>query len=455
MLTISPTLKLIINRTVPLTLGVFSIMLVQLVDTIFIGQLGIDQLTVQGLTLPFYTVIIGLQVGIGVAATCIISQAAGAKQTEKATTTASITVIFGTLFITLVATLLWLLREQVFSVFISPEDVDEQGEVLKQIFLSYWPVWLFSTIFSATLYLVSAVYRANQDTKSPGMILVVASVINLILDPILIFVLDMGIIGAAIASTIAFSSCAAYMWFKARNKGWFSTIRINAITITYFTELIRMVIPTTMNQILPSVSTFFGMLLISTLGVDAIAFWSLLSRTETFLLVFTLSLTMSVPPMIGKALGEGNAENISNLLNTTAKFVLVFHTSVALIVALSSDLLVPIMSDEAQLIEWMKFSMWIIPFSYGPLGLCMIVVSAFNALGIPKRALLLSFARLFVFYLPAIWIGTQTDDVPNTIVAASLANLCAGMTAWKLLKRHPVFNKASNVSLHQANIKLT
>ncbi|WP_375748500.1 MATE family efflux transporter [Vibrio sp. HN007] len=440
MITISPTLKMIIERTVPLTLGVFSIMLVQLVDTIFIGQLGINQLTVQGITLPFYTIVIGFQVGIGVAATCIISQAAGAKQVEKATTTASITVLFGTLFITLIALVFWLFKEQVFSIFISEDEIADKSEVLMQIFLRYWPMWLLSIIPSAALYLISAVYRANQDTKTPGMILVAASAINLVLDPILIFVLDMGIVGAAVASAIAFSSCAIYMWFKASDKAWFGPVKLNEKTINYFVDLIKMVVPTTMNQILPSISAFFGMLLISSLGVDAIAFWSLLTRSETFLLVFTLSLTMSVPPLIGKYLGEGNSEHIADLLNTTAKFVLFFHTSVAIVIALSSSLLVPIMSNEPQLREWMSFSLWIIPFSYGPLGLCMVVVSSFNALGVPKRALLLSFARLFVFYLPAIWIGTHTNDVPTTVTAAAVANLFAGITAWKLLKRHPVFS---------------
>lgn len=451
MISISPTLKLIINRTLPLTLGVFSIMLVQLVDTIFIGQLGINQLTVQGITLPFYTIIVGFQVGIGVAATCIISQAAGARQTEKATSTATISVVFGTLFITLITLLFWLLREQVFSVFIDADKVADKTELLTEIFLSYWPVWLFSAISSATLYLISAVYRANQDTKTPGMILVVASLINLILDPILIFVLDMGIIGAAVASAIAFSSCALYMLFKARDKDWFSAIRINATAISYFIELIKMVVPTTMNQILPSVSAFLGMILISGLGVDAIAFWSVLTRTETFLLVFTLSLTMSIPPMIGKYLGEGNTENIADLLNTTAKFVLVFHTSVAFVVALSSSLLAPVMSSEPQLKEWIEFSLWVIPFSYGPLGLCMVVVSSFNALGVPKRALLLSFSRLFVFYLPAIWLGTQTHDVLTTVIAASVANILAGITAWQLLKKHSVFKSPTTSTFHQAS----
>lgn len=75
----SATLKTIIEKTLPLTLGVFAIMMVQLVDSIFIGQLGVNELAVHGITLPFQAAFTGVQVGIGVAATSIISQAVGQK----------------------------------------------------------------------------------------------------------------------------------------------------------------------------------------------------------------------------------------------------------------------------------------------------------------------------------------------------------------------------------------
>lgn len=164
------TLSLILNRTLPLTIGVFAIMLVQLVDTIFIGQLGVDQLAVQGITLPFYTVIIGFQVGMGVAATCIISRAIGNKNQQEATVTAFIAVVYGIALIAAVCLLLWFLKSVVFSLFISSEISAEQFSNLQSTYLSYWPIWLCSSTLGALLYLISAVYRANDDTKTPGMI---------------------------------------------------------------------------------------------------------------------------------------------------------------------------------------------------------------------------------------------------------------------------------------------
>lgn len=431
---LSPTLKLVISKTLPLTVGLFAIMAVQLVDSIFIGMLGVEQLAVHGITLPFQTALIGIQVGIGVAATSIISQARGAKLGEKASAVASLAVAFGGLLISLVCVALWASREWVFAGFVSSELSLQQYHALQAIFNRYWPLWLLSALSVAVLYLSTCVYRANGDTKTTGQMFLLASIINLVLDPLLIFGLDMGIVGAPLASFIGYALCAGYMLSKARDSGWFRSPLGGGLG--HFAELVRVAIPTTANQLLPSASAFVGMMLIAELGTDAIAFWSLLSRSESFLLVFTLALTMSIPPMIGHALGEGKPERINQLLYTTAKFLLLYHSVVALLLVLGKGVVIPLISAEPVIQNWFGIALWIIPLSYGPLGLCMVVVSVFNALGAPNKALLVSLVRLFGLYVPAIGIGTSMESLPYTLAACSLANILAGLFAWHTLRTH-------------------
>jgi Na+-driven multidrug efflux pump len=279
------------------------------------------------------------------------------------------------------------------------------------------------------------VYRANEDTKTTGQMFLFASLINLVLDPILIFGLDMGIIGAAIATSVGYISCTLYMLFKARGKRWFGALNLDAVMRKHAKELGNLTFTTTLNQALPSVSAFFCMVMISQVGTDAIAFWSLLARIESFLLVFTLALTMAVPPIVGRYLGEGEHDKIFEMLSTTVKFLLVFHFAGALMMALSSPLLIPLITTDATIKGWFEIALWMIPFSYGPLGLCMLVVSSFNALGKPKRALLVSIVRLFALYVPAIFIGTLTGSIVNTVICAAIANVLAGGYAWLKLSQ--------------------
>lgn len=76
--------KQLFNMTLPMVLGVLSLMSFQLVDSAFIGQLGVLPLAAQGFTLPMQMVIIGIQVGLGIATTAIISRALGANDESYA-----------------------------------------------------------------------------------------------------------------------------------------------------------------------------------------------------------------------------------------------------------------------------------------------------------------------------------------------------------------------------------
>ncbi|MCG9554283.1 MATE family efflux transporter [Vibrio sp. Isolate31] len=426
----SATLKTIIEKTLPLTLGVFAIMMVQLVDSVFIGQLGVNELAVHGITLPFQAAFTGVQVGIGVAATSIISQAVGAKDQRKSTSIATLSIGFGVLVIALLCLGLVVFGDSVFASFVNDVS-DAQYQSMLSIFNVYWPLWLFSALTVAVLYLATCVYRANGDTKTTGNMFLAASVINLILDPILIFGLDMGIAGAAIASSIGYAFGAIYMLIKSRGKGWFGfNGACNDQIRGYGIELVKTVIPTTANQILPAVSAFFSMFLIARIGTVEMAFWSLLARVESFMLVFSLALTMSISPMIGRYLGAQQRFKIPELLNTTAMLLLVFHSVLALLLAISSRWIIPIISNEQSIRSWFEVTLLFIPFSYGPLGLCMLVASVFNALGVPRKALSVSFSRLFVFYIPALWMGSITGDMVNAVIGATISNVLAGAFAW-------------------------
>ncbi|UAL42194.1 MATE family efflux transporter [Shewanella inventionis] len=436
MLTVSSTLRTLINKTLPLFIGLLAIMSVQLVDSVFIGLLGVNELAAHGMTLPFQTLLIGVQVGIGVGATAIISQAIGAKQHYKARAIASLSVCGGIIFMSLICLLLWQLDTLVLRVFISPNTHDPLSIILVNLFTPYWPYWLFSALSVAVLYLLTSVYRAHGNTKTTGAMFVTASIINLILDPLLMFYFDLGIIGAAIASSLGYAFATLYVLFDVIPRPWFIVLQPHIGTFKYCIELAKVTSATITNQFLPAASAFVAMILIAKLGTDAIAFWSLLARIESFLLVFTLALTMSIPPMVGHYVGARQHQAIDKLLTATAKLLLSFTAFIAVLLVLSIDIVLPLIPQDPTLNTWIKAALWIMPISYGPLGICMVVVSVFNALGTPKTALMVSFARLFILYIPAIAIGTATGDMLNTLIAATIANMLAGIFAWFKLKNH-------------------
>ncbi|GAL34293.1 MATE family of MDR efflux pumps [Vibrio maritimus] len=207
--------KQLFNMTLPMVLGVLSLMSFQLVDSAFIGQLGVLPLAAQGFTLPMQMVIIGIQVGLGIATTAIISRALGANNDEYAKQLGGLILVFGSAGVAIIGVLIWFIRHPILAMLSAPESV-------YPVIDSYWPYWLLSSWVGAVLYFYYSVCRANGNTVLPGMMMVITSIINLALDPLFIFTFDMGINGAAIATIVAFGIGIAVVAPKVVSKNWAS-----------------------------------------------------------------------------------------------------------------------------------------------------------------------------------------------------------------------------------------
>ncbi|MEF1187458.1 MATE family efflux transporter, partial [Vibrio sinaloensis] len=210
----SPSLaRQLFNMTWPMLFGVLSLMSFQLIDSAFIGQLGVLPLAAQGFTLPIQMIIIGIQVGLGIATTAVISRALGAKQERYAQQLGGLIIVMGSVGVALISLFIYLLRGPILALLSAPESV-------LPIIDSYWIVWLVSAWTGALLYFFYSICRANGNTMLPGTMMMVTSLLNLALDPIFIFTFDLGINGAAIATILAFGIGILVVAPKVSRKKW-------------------------------------------------------------------------------------------------------------------------------------------------------------------------------------------------------------------------------------------
>ncbi|WP_087020980.1 MATE family efflux transporter [Thaumasiovibrio subtropicus] len=416
------------TMTWPMMFGVLSLMSFQLVDSAFIGQLGVLPLAAQGFTLPIQMIIIGIQVGLGIATTAIISRALGAEQHEYAKQLGGLIITIGAIGVALIGLVIWMLRTPILQLLSAPESV-------YPIIDSYWVIWLVSAWVGAMLYFGYSICRANGNTMLPGTMMVVTSVINLVLDPIFIFWLDMGINGAALATILAFGIGSLIVYPKVISKQWLS-FNWKTISISNSVgEIGRIMGPAMMSQLLPPVSSMLATKLIAGFGTAAVASWAVGSRFEFFAIVVVLALTMSMPPMIGRLLGAKKFNDIEQLVTIATKFILVFQFSIAIVVFFIAPVLADWMTSEEAVRSVLDMHLTIVPFSLGPLGICMLMVSVTNALAMSMRALIISSLRLFAFFLPCLWVGATLADLYGLFWGAFVGNCLAGLTAWMVYKR--------------------
>lgn len=421
--------------TWPMLFGVLSIMSFQLVDSAFIGQLGILPLAAQGFTLPLQMVIIGIQVGLGIATTSVISKALGANQAQYARQLAGLIVLMGAVGIALVCALLWFTRHLILQLLGAPESV-------YAIIDSYWPYWLISAWTGAMLYFLYSICRSNGNTILPGTMMMVTSGLNLALDPLFIFTLDMGIEGAAIATIVAFGFGILVIAPRLQRNSWISFAKDDLNVSASVAAIGHIMGPAMISQLLPPVSSMLATKLIAGFGTAAVASWALGSRFEFFTLVGVLALTMSMPPMVGRLLGAKKFADIQSLVNIATRFVLLFQSALAIVSMLLAGQLSSLMTSDHDVESVLNMHLLIVPLSLGPLGICMLMVSVCNALGKSYTALTISALRLFAFFLPCLWLGAQLAGLQGLFIGAALGNLLAGFVAW--LSYRSALNKLLN-----------
>ncbi|MGR5108358.1 MATE family efflux transporter [Vibrio jasicida] len=422
--TAQPTLaKQLFTMTWPMLFGVLSLMSFQLVDSAFIGQLGVLPLAAQGFTLPLQMVVIGIQVGLGIATTAVISKALGANDTRYAKQLGGLVLMIGSVGVAVFGLLIWLLRYPILSLLSAPDTV-------MPIIDSYWPWWLLSSWVGAVLYFYYSICRANGNTMLPGTMMMVTSGVNLVLDPLFIFTFDLGINGAAIATVIAFGFGILVVAPRVQKNHWATFQWQDLNVVKSITSIGNIMGPAMISQLLPPLSSMLATKLLAGFGTAAVASWALGSRYEFFAIVSVLALTMSMPPMVGRLLGAKNYTDIRALVSIAVKFILGFQLLIALVTFAAANPLALLMTSDTQVEQVLHMHLMIVPISLGSLGVCMLMVSICNALGKSYTALTISALRLFLFFLPCLWVGAQVGGIQGLLIGACIGNLMAGIAAY-------------------------
>ena len=415
--------RTLFRMTWPMLFGVLALMSYQLVDSVFISYLGVEPLAALGFTLPVAQVIIGVQVGLGIATTAVISRSLGAAHQERARQLGGLVILGGAGIMALLAVLLWLVRHPL--VLLMGADPE-----LLPLIDAYWGPWLLATWLGAQLYFGYSVCRAHGDTRLPGLLMVLSSLINVALDPLFIFVFGWGLPGAAWATVVAFGVSLLIVHWALHRKVRLR-FRMRAMNpLSAAKELGGITGPATVSQLLPPVSAMAATALVAGFGSAAVGAWAIATRLEFFSIVAVLALTMALPPMVGRFRGAGDLDSIRRVVGIAVRFVLLWQLGIAVLWLLLSFFLPGLISRDADVAGLLTDYLRLAPWSYAALGTCMLMVSVCNALGMPLRALVIAVLRLFACYLPALWLGAQLGGMTGLFVGVLVGNILAGVSAW-------------------------
>nr|WP_297458394.1 MATE family efflux transporter [uncultured Halomonas sp.] len=415
-----------------MALGVLSLLGFQLVDSAFIARLGTTPLAAQSFTFPLTFLIIGVQVGLGIAIAALISRALGAGEEPRARRLGSLLLIIGGVAIGVLAVALWAVQTPLFRLL-------GADTATLALIRDYWAPQLLAAWLGAVLYFSYSVFRAHGDTRLPGKLMVLTSLINLILDPLLIFGIGpwpgLGLPGAAWATAIAFASGLFLVARRLRHTGWLARHGLTGEARQSAGMFAGIAGPAMISQLMPPLAAMLATSIVAELGETAVAAWGLASRLETVSLMVVLALTMSLPPWLGRCYGANDWMQIHRLMRLALRVVVFWQLGLGLSLAVLAPWIAGALSGNPDVRDELAILIRGLLPSYALLGACMLVVSASNALGWPLRAMLMSCARLFVCYLPCLWLGAQWGGLVGVALGAALGNCLAGGLALLLYRR--------------------
>ncbi|MGB0732862.1 MAG: MATE family efflux transporter [Pontibacterium sp.] len=422
---IKPTL---VRMTVPMMFGIVSLMLFNLVDLFFIGQLGTEPLAAVGFTFPVTFSITSLGIGLGVGTSATLGRLMGAGERNKASCLATDN-LWGTLLLVVIVTLL--ARLALDTLFAGMGATPE----LMPYIQAYMGMWLYGGMFLVLNMVGNSCMRAAGDTKTPAKLMALSSLINLILDPLLIFgwgpVPALGVEGAALASVIAWAITLGLICITLYKRQLISAQSwdIKRVWGNWY-EVMRIGVPAATSNMMTPIANGFLTAIVAGFGSEAVAAFGVGNRLESLSLLVCLALSMSLPPFISQNDGAGQNRRVSVAYRMAVQFALIWQAVIYLVLWLFADAIATLFSDQQEVQAWIKIWILIVPIGFGFQATTFLTASSFNALHQPLRAMRISVTRLFLLYVPLGWIGSHFWGLEGMFVCLVVANALTAATAW-------------------------
>lgn len=426
-----PIGKLLIQQALPASVGILVMSLNILVDTIFVGNwIGPIAIAAINVVLPVSFFIAALGMAIGIGGSSIISRALGADEHGKALKT------FGNqITLTILLAIGLVIPGLIFVDDLIPA-FGGKGEIFDPAKI-YYIIVLCGVPFLALAMMGNNVIRAEGKPRFAMTAMIIPSVGNLILDYILINRLDMGMEGAALATTASYLFCLGYIvwFFLSKNSELRLSFSHFRLDFPILKEISSLGVVTLARQAVVSVTyLLMNNILFDLGGEDSVTVYAIIARMLMFALFPVLGVTQGFLPIAGFNYGAEKFSRVRKSINTAILYSCLMGLLIFLGIMFFAPTLVKIFTQEPSIIEQTPSAMrWV--FAAIPVVAVQLIGAAyFQAIGKAVPAFLLTLSRQGFIFIPLIlilphyfgeigvWISFPIADVLSTIITAYFLN---------------------------------
>ena len=430
-----PVFPLLVSMSVPMMLSMLIQSLYNIVDSIYVSRLGTDALTAVSLAYPLQNAIVSVGVGIGVGISSAVSIYLGSGDQEKADRAATLGVIL-TFFHCILFVLAGIFITRPF-LHLFTDDPD----ILKDACDYTYIVLCLS--FGALLQLAfEKIFQSIGKMKITMYLLIVGCVINIILDPVLIFGLlgfpALGVAGAAIATVIGqISAFLLYILVYVR-KSYAVRIRLKYVRPDW--KIIRRIysvgIPSSIMMLLPSVLISLLNRILASFSDLYVAVLGVYFKLQTFIYMPANGIVQGMRPILGYNYGAGEHARVRSAIRYSLGCAAAIMLTGTLLSLILPGQIFTLFDADAALMDAGVTALRIICLGFLISSIGVIYAGAFEALGNGRDSLIISLLRQFVVTIPLSYMLSHFFGPVGVWIAFPAGEFCAAVVAFSLLKTY-------------------
>ncbi len=433
--------KAIFYLSVPMVLEMIMESVFAVADIYFVGKLGSDAIATVGITESLITIVYALGIGLSTGVAAMVSRRIGEKKPDEASHTAWQSIITGV----------------VVSLFIAIPGVLLPGKLLQLMganaviveqMSGYTAIMLGGNISIMMLFIINAIFRSAGNPVLSMLVLWFANIINIVLDPLLIFGIgpfpELGVAGAAVATNIG-RGLAVILQLVILIKG-VGKIKLKSVRLapdfSLIWKLIKLASGSVSQYIVATSSWVLLMRIMTYYGSEMVAGYTIAIRIIIFTLLPAFGIANAASTLVGQNLGAQQPERAEKSVWFTGRLNVIILSAVGLMYVLFPRLFIGIFTDDPVVSMYGISGLQIISIGFVSYGFGMVLVHALNGAGDTRTPFFINVVCFWLIEIPLAYFLARVLNWQHTgifisiILAESLMTLLAFLTfrsgKWKL-----------------------
>ncbi|MGM5485156.1 MAG: MATE family efflux transporter [Nanobdellota archaeon] len=394
-------LPLMFKLAAPSLVGMLMGSLYNIIDSIYLGHYSTEALSALSLAFPVQLFMIAIAGGLGVASSSLISRLLGMNKERRVKETTETVTLIMLVYIVLVTLAGIFFSENIITLFTdNPTLITMAGKYLGIAMMGSLGIFL-PMVFNNFL-------RGHGDTITPMYTMLIGTIVNIVIDPILIFgyffVPELGIAGAAYATVFARSLSAIFVTTKLLKRGYYIKLRLFRPAKDILKDLSNVGVPAMAMMVMGSLMLLGANRIVASYSLVGIAVLGIYARLQSFIIMPVMGISQAFQPMLGYNFGANNPERVKKTLWSGIGISLAFSMIGFIAFWFFPDILIRMFSNDPEVIEMGAVALKRISVAFPFMTLSMIISTAFQAIGKGIPSFFISVFRQLVLLLPIMYI---------------------------------------------------